>query len=178
MFSIGRTHQGSQEMTLIRLVRKLAEHVTPFPDVQAEGEMAPDNLYRMTVQLIKVCALSTLQRLCSSLLCSCSYWKVCLLAVNTRVSWSHFQLVLNALLPYVAQCCKSVQTTTRQNCSAPSHPPPPPPPSPKNSCQTSTFCRRSACSQQHVLFDQLRINSMPYAGKRSEAGCTMGAHVP
>ncbi len=126
MFSIGRTHQGSQEMTLIRLVRKLAEHVTPFPDVQAEGEMAPDNLYRMTVQLIKVCALSTLQRLCSSLLCSCSYWKVCLLAVNTRVSWSHFQLVLNALLPYVAQCCKSVQTTTRQNCSAPSHPPPPP----------------------------------------------------
>ena len=139
MFSIGRTHQGSQEMTLIRLVRKLAEHVTPFPDVQAEGEMAPDNLYRMTVQLIKVSALSTLQRLCSSLLCSCWFWKVCLLAVNTRVSWSHFQLVLNALLPYVAQCCKSVQTTTRQNCSAPSHPPAPPPPPPPGQSSNKHF---------------------------------------
>ena len=133
------------------------------------------------------------------------------LAANTRVSLSHFQLVFNALLPCVAQCCKSVQTTTRQTCSSPSYPPPPnPPPSPpppppppppsyppplipflsppanplpppplqKNCCQTSTFCRRSACSQQHVLFEQLWINSMSYAGKRSEAGCTMGAHVP
>ena len=46
------------------------------------------------------------------------------LAANTRVSLSHFQLVFNALLPCVAQCCKSVQTTTRQTCSSPSYPPP------------------------------------------------------
>ncbi len=48
-------------------------------DVQAEGEMAPDNLYRMTVQLIKVCASSTLQRMSSSLLCCCTNWTSCLL---------------------------------------------------------------------------------------------------
>ena len=34
--------------------------MTLSADVQAEGEMAPDNLYRMTVQLIKVRALSSL----------------------------------------------------------------------------------------------------------------------
>ncbi len=50
-------------------------------------------------------------------------------AVDARVSWNHVELVISMLLPYVAQCCKSVQTITRLTGPSLSHPYRLPPPS-------------------------------------------------
>ncbi len=94
LLSVFGTHLGSQQTMTETSDEACQVTMTLSIDMQAEGEMAPDNLYRMTVQLIKVCALSSLQRLSLSLLCTCTYWKRSLLQSIQEYPGDHRELLL------------------------------------------------------------------------------------